>query len=177
MKSMLKGLLAALLIAGSSSVMAATIADEIVLTTGQYFVYSSTPLDDSDYTVLVPIHFLSDGHMSIATASVVPNNLESMTLYSSNSDYSVAIDPVSFGALESIGNAGNDSFYNWALSAFLTQGHYLLELVGSGPGSVHGSVSAVPLPGAAFLFGTALLGAGVVGRRKVTANRAEAIAA
>lgn len=63
------------------------------------------------------------------------------------------------------------------LSAFLTAGNYVLKITGVNGSSYSGTISAVPLPGAALLFGTALFGAGVIGRKKLGNNKAEAIAA
>lgn len=70
------------------------------------------------------------------------------------------------------------NFYN-----MLTLGHtYDFKLFGSAGTSVSGGVaadvpSAVPLPAAGLLFGTALLGAAGLGRKKRVAEQANAVAA
>lgn len=66
----------------------------------------------------------------------------------------------------------------FSLSSFLAAGSYLLQVYGDNGTVYAGTVSAVPLPGAAILFATALLGAGVVGRKKKQADcKVEAVAA
>jgi len=67
----------------------------------------------------------------------------------------------------------------YVLSAFLTGGQVYALRIGATPGanSYAGQISAVPLPGAALLFGSALMGAGVMGRKKLAGNKAEAVAA
>ncbi len=178
MRTMLKGLMSALLLVVAPASMAATVADEIVLGNGDMAIFSSTPFAADDLTVWVPIHFTSDGGgFSVSTASSVPVNMASMTLYTSDSTYSGTFTEVASGAFVETSTVGGVTYFQWALNTFLTQGYYILQLVGTGAGSVHGTISAVPLPGAAVLFGTALLGAGVVRRRKAAARQLEAVAA
>lgn len=76
-----------------------------------------------------------------------------------------------------VGVPGPGGAMNFTLSAFLTAGSYILEVTGVNGSTYAGTISAVPLPGAAFLFGSALLGAGVVGRKKLSNSKSEAIAA
>jgi hypothetical protein len=59
----------------------------------------------------------------------------------------------------------------------LMPGTYYLKVLGDVGTAYSGTVSAVPLPGAALLFGTALLGAGVIGRKKLAGKQVEAMAA
>lgn len=66
----------------------------------------------------------------------------------------------------------------YSLSAFLNSGSYVLQIAGVAGGSSYaGQISAVPLPGAALLFGSALFGAGMIGRKKLGARKIEAVAA
>ncbi|HEX8981103.1 MAG TPA: VPLPA-CTERM sorting domain-containing protein [Parasulfuritortus sp.] len=64
------------------------------------------------------------------------------------------------------------------ISTYLATGHtYLLELGGKAGAGYSYFVSAVPLPAAGLLFGTALLGAAGLGRKKRVAEQADAVAA
>jgi len=66
---------------------------------------------------------------------------------------------------------------SYGLSAFLSAGSYVLRLYGA-PGTVYaGQLSAVPLPGGAVLFGSALFGIAVLSRRKFASKRVVALSA
>lgn len=78
------------------------------------------------------------------------------------------------GTADGTGKGGAAYFL---LSAFLTAGNYVLRITGADGSTYAGTISAVPLPGAALLFGSALFGAGVIGRKKLGNNKAEAVAA
>jgi len=63
------------------------------------------------------------------------------------------------------------------LAAVLDAGSYVLQIAGPEGTGYGGAVSAVPLPGAALLFGSALLGAGALRRKKSAAAHAEPVPA
>lgn len=61
-------------------------------------------------------------------------------------------------------NAGSEGYFTY----FFAKGQYVLKMATNmlAPSSSTSTVSAVPLPAAAWLFGSALLGLGVLRRRK-----------
>jgi hypothetical protein len=84
-----------------------------------------------------------------------------------NAVYSLA----NFGDLSTL-----TSFVNFSVGTLLMPGTYSLKIYGDDGAAYSGTVSAVPLPGAALLFGSALLGmAGL--RRKQAAGKIEMAAA
>ncbi len=65
----------------------------------------------------------------------------------------------------------------WTLVQWLASGTYYLKIDGIEGKNYIGEIGAVPLPAAGLLFGTALLGAGVFGRKKLFNRNTEAVAA
>jgi hypothetical protein len=61
----------------------------------------------------------------------------------------------------------------WTVSSWLTAGSYLLRLEAPVGSTYAGSVSAVPLPAAAWLFGSALLGLGALRRKQKVGDNSE----
>ena len=75
-----------------------------------------------------------------------------------------------FGGLSTL-----TSFVNFSVGTLLMPGTYYLKISGDDGAAYSGTISAVPLPAAAWLFGSALLGLGAL-RRKQKANAEMAVA-
>jgi hypothetical protein len=85
-----------------------------------------------------------------------------------NAVYSLA----NFGELSTL-----TSFVNFSVGTLLLPGAYTLKIYGDDGAAYSGTISAVPLPAAAWLFGSALLGLGALRRKqKVGANSEMALA-
>jgi len=84
-----------------------------------------------------------------------------------NASYSLT----TFGSLSTL-----TSTVSFAVNTLLLPGIYTLKVIGDAGSAYSGTVSAVPLPGAALLFGSALLGVGAL-RRKLAAPKMEAAVA
>jgi hypothetical protein len=84
-----------------------------------------------------------------------------------NAVYSLA----NFGTLSTL-----TSFVNFSIGTLLLPGAYTLKIYGDDGAAYSGTISAVPLPAAAWLFGSALLGLGAM-RRKQKAGAGSELAA
>lgn len=105
----------------------------------------------------------------VSTAISMLDNVTRVELWDSsnsvvggaNATYSLT----NFGSLSTL-----TSFVNFSVNSLLTPGTYFLKVFGDDGAAYSGTISAVPLPGAALLFGSALLGmAGL--RRKQAAGK------
>ncbi|GEM_PF-2952058 len=173
MKSMFKGLCAAVLMLAAPMTMAATVVPVVELGNHGAITWEGDFVDPADLTLWVPIRFTGSGGTLEASASSTPVNVVSMRLYQTDDTFS-GFDPSSpIAVATEIGSVGE--FFVWGLKQFITKGNYILELVTDGYASVHGNFSAAPLPGAALLFGSALLGAGVIGRKKLARQKNEVV--
>lgn len=74
-----------------------------------------------------------------------------------NAVYSLA----NFGSLSTL-----TSFVNFSIGSLLMPGAYTLKIYGDDGAAYSGTVSAVPLPAAAWLFGSALMGFGALRRKQ-----------
>jgi hypothetical protein len=180
MKNYTKALLAALLIGAAPVTVAATLPTFDVSNTidvsigGGAVNYSGNIVSDGvDYKL---INILGSQGTPANYTTTYNTDSESIALY--NWDNSA---PDALGSLVATGTINwadpVSGAIQFALSAFLTAGSYVLAITGANNTSYAGTISAVPLPGAALLFGSALLGAGVVGRKKLGSKRSEAVAA
>lgn len=59
---------------------------------------------------------------------------------------------------------------NFAIATLVPTGTYTLKILGDATTAYSGTISAVPLPGAALLFGSVLLGAGALRRKQAKAG-------
>lgn len=85
-----------------------------------------------------------------------------------NAIYSLA----NFGELSTL-----TSFVNFSVASLLLPGAYTLKIYGDDGAAYSGTISAVPLPAAAWLFGSALLGAGALRRKQKSGEKSEMAAA
>jgi hypothetical protein len=65
------------------------------------------------------------------------------------------------------------SFVNFSVGSLLMPGAYTLKIYGDDGAAYSGTISAVPLPAAAWLFGSALLGLGAMRRKQKGAVKSE----
>lgn len=180
MKNYTKALFAALLIGAAPVTVAATLptfdaSNTINVSIGGGAVnYSGDIVSGGADYKLINIH----GSQGTAANYTTTYNTDSESIALYNWDESA---PGVLGTLIATGTVNwtdpVSGAIQFALSAFLTAGSYVLAITGNNGTSYSGTISAVPLPGAALLFGSALLGAGVVGRKKLGSKRSEAIAA
>lgn len=84
-----------------------------------------------------------------------------------NAVYSLA----NFGSLSTL-----TSFVNFSVGTLLMPGTYYLKISGDDGAAYSGTISAVPLPAAAWLFGSALLGFGALRRKQKAGNSEMAVA-
>jgi hypothetical protein len=110
-----------------------------------------------------------------ATAIAMLDNITRVELWDSANNVVGGADAAyslqNFGTLSTL-----TSFVNFSVNSLLAPGTYFLKVFGDDGAAYSGTVSAVPLPGAALLFGSALLGmAGL--RRKQAAGKTEMAAA
>ena len=104
---------------------------------------------------------------SYQVAAGVQTNL-SLWKLSSGSIY----DFLKNGTFLGVGPSSNAN--NWTVGALLNPGTYLLRLDAPVGTNYSGTVSAVPLPAAALLFGSTLLGAGALRRKQNAIDMAAA---
>jgi len=112
----------------------------------------------------------------VGTAVAMLDNISHVDLVDSsnvivggaNANYSLA----NFGQLSTL-----TSFVNFSVGALLMPGTYYLKIYGDNGAAYSGTISAVPLPAAALLFGSVLLGAGALRRKLATGEKLEMAAA
>lgn len=174
---LIKGALVAAMLGLSSGVMAASVPAEQIFSvtvdgSAQSIggVFGLFPDDLWGFTLS------SAGHTETEAANFGINGPSGMTveLYKDvNSDWSL-------DSGDSLIQAMTGSAVEMMAYLAGTPAQYILRIGGvNGEGYLGHveAVSSVPLPGAAILFGSALLGAGVAGRKKIAAKRAELVAA
>lgn len=101
--------------------------------------------------------------------------------YNDNATLSVGKNTITLASVATVGNYGDSGwqYYSWVPSANFN-GQIKFGVNNAIDNKFNSTLlldAAVPLPGAALLFGSALLGAGVLRRRKMAARQAEMIAA
>ena len=112
--------------------------------------------------------------LSYLSADSNSNGMTSATLWSY--DGNVKGSQIATLIQSSTGKANPATTFD--ISTLLSTGHtYLLELGGNAGAGYSYFVNAVPLPAAGLLFGTALLGAAGLGRKKRETEQADAVAA
>ena len=111
-------------------------------------------------------------------AAPLPSWKVSYDLYkdgTAGAGYSLGALVDSFSFTDATFSSSNPSA--WWLTNIATTGEYVLKISTDGASSSTSQVSAVPLPAAAWLFGSALLGAGALRRKQKSGEKSEMAAA
>lgn len=85
--------------------------------------------------------------------------------------YSLGALVDSFSFTDAIFSASNPSA--WHLTSIALPGEYVLKIATDGANSSTSQISAVPLPAAAWLFGSAVLGFGALRRKQKASTKSE----
>ena len=112
----------------------------------------------------------------VGTAVAMLDNISHVDLLDSSNNVLGGADAVyslaNFGSLSTL-----TSFVNFSVGTLLMPGTYYLKIYGDDGAAYSGTISAVPLPAAALLFGSVLLGAGALRRKLATGEKLEMAAA
>lgn len=98
----------------------------------------------------------------VASAAAVLRNITKVELWDSTQSLGGA------AATLDLQNSGRTlaSTVSFSISKLLSPGTYYLKIFGDANTAYSGTISAVPLPGAALLFGSALMGIGALRRKQ-----------
>ena len=174
----LKGLLVALALCFAPAVMAVTVdaADfdgTVNVAVGGASDNFGGTIDASGWDYLW-VNIAGTGSSTATSAIFTGGNAMQLFTYTDNLNGTYDLNWLASAiALADLPNEGKV----FTLTAFLAAGTYVLGLSGAAGSTYAGAISAVPLPGAALLFGSALFGAGMIGRKKLGARKIEAVAA
>ena len=103
-----------------------------------------------------------------STFTVGVGDVTNFSLYKqlSGNIYDFIANGTNLGSLPNNGNS-------WTLSTWISTGNYALRIDGTDNSTYAGAVSAVPLPAAAWLFGSAFLGLGALRRKQKAGDKSE----
>jgi hypothetical protein len=112
---------------------------------------------------------------NVANAIALLDNITHVDLLDGSNNIVGGADAVyslaNFGQLSTL-----TSFVNFSVGTLLLPGAYTLKIYGDDGAAYSGTISAVPLPAAAWLFGSALLGLGALRRKQKAGNSEMALA-
>ena len=109
---------------------------------------------------------------NVASAIALLKNISHVDLLDGSNNIVGGADAVyslaNFGQLSTL-----TSFVNFSVGTLLLPGAYTLKIYGDDGAAYSGTISAVPLPAAAWLFGSALLGLGALRRKQKAGTNSE----